>query len=422
MIWNIGLPNNKTRVFLLTVVLLAAMILPAVSLHPSLPSLRLEEGVLFGGLAYCLLKTALYFMKRASVKPWSQDEDRIFNRRRSMERLINIIFIFLITSYIISNIFGVLVKNGSFTMRDVMELVTYLKYYLVLTLALSVRMGEEEWTFLRRSALAGVVFLILFGWLQHLNPLDINHWLTPYFNQNHWEHLILSRPARILGAFDNPNVFGMLTVLILAALTARYFWDEQSMSKGRIPWGLLVLLALVIKLEYLTISRTALLGIALLFSLCCIWAFRRYKRSRAVLIRIAALFLITVILFITAPADFLNRVGEGLDFTSSTSGIGHLERWEMASGSIRESPILGWGTQKTTMTTLVDNEYMLYTRRYGFVGLAAYLSFFLVPWVLAFKALLFVIKKLSYRRFRLHRQRAPSHFSPFRPTNLSGRF
>jgi O-antigen ligase len=39
------------------------------------------------------------------------------------------------------------------------------------------------------------------------------------------------------------------------------------------------------------------------------------------------------------------------------------------------------------MTTVVDNEYLLYTRRYGVVGFLAYMGFFLAPWGLAVQAL-----------------------------------
>jgi O-antigen ligase len=46
---------------------------------------------------------------------------------------------------------------------------------------------------------------------------------------------------------------------------------------------------------------------------------------------------------------------------------------------IQQSPILGWGTAKSNMTTLVDDEYALVTRRYGVVGLVFYLWFFLRP-------------------------------------------
>jgi glycosyltransferase involved in cell wall biosynthesis len=39
------------------------------------------------------------------------------------------------------------------------------------------------------------------------------------------------------------------------------------------------------------------------------------------------------------------------------------------------------------MTSVVDNEYILYLRRYGIIGLMCYLSFFLAPWILAVRVL-----------------------------------
>jgi O-antigen ligase len=380
MFWNNGLTkSNETRLFLLVTIMLSGMILPSFPLHPSLPNIRLDELLLFSifGLNF------LHFI----LKRFRWDEDVKLELRKQKQELKQIIIIFglLTASYFISNIYGVYIRGaGYYGLRDVMELVTFFKYFLIITLTLSINFGKEEFDFLQKAFLAGVVFLILFGWGQHLNPLNMNTWLSPYFNQAHWEHLIVGNPARVLGTFDNPNFFGIFTVIVLSYLTVRYFFAED---KGKFPWLLFILIGLVIKLEFLTISRTALFGIALLFTILCIWAFLYHKRDKKVIIKIIALFLLTMLLFLTASADFFYRLTEGLDFSTSTSFQGHMERWGTAIGSIWESPVFGWGTQKYVMTTLVDNEYALYARRYGFVGLAIYLSFFLVPFVKALKTI-----------------------------------
>jgi O-antigen ligase len=375
MFWNTGITkDNELRTALFVLVVLSAMLLPSISLHPALPNIRLEEIFLFGifGLnilyvIFCGFKTGIKGTQEALAqrKPW---------------RSVSIVFMLLLTSYTVSNLYGVFFKDGTYTLRDVMELITYLKYFLIITLGISLNINNEELAYLSKAVVFGVLILTVMGWRQHLNIFNMNTWLSPYFDQAHWDTLIYGNPARALGSFDNPNVFGTFTVIILSFLVTRYYFADHD---GKFPFLLFVFLGIVIRLEYLTISRTALFGIAVVFSLASIWAFFHTKYDRKTIIKIMALLVLTLALIITTSNSFLYRVQEGMDFSNSTSFQGHMARWQSAAHTISESPVLGWGTEKSTMTTLVDNEYALYTRRYGIVGLACYLWFFLQPFKLA---------------------------------------
>lgn len=378
MLWNNGLTRrNENRIFLLVSVMLSAMILPSIPIHPRLPNIRVEEFLLFSIFGINLILFAIRGFRLGEA-----EKEQLAGQKRVLRMVIGI-FSLMIASYVVSNFYGVYVRGaGAYGLRDVMELVTSFKYFLVLTLVVSIDFGQAEFDFLKNAFLSGLTFLILLGWGQHLNILNMNTWLSPYFNPVHWEHLIVGNPARVLGTFDNPNFFALFTVMTLAFLTVRYFFKDHG---GKFPVMSFILIGLVVKLEYLTISRTNLFGIALLFTITCIWAFLYHNRSKKVVIKILALFLLTVFLTLTASSDFLDRVHEGTDFTTSTSFLGHLDRWGTAVGTIWESPVVGWGTQKDAMTTLVDNEYALYGRRYGLVGLSLYLTFFFLPLSLAIK-------------------------------------
>jgi len=399
MFWNNGITKrNESRLFLLVTIMLSVMILPSFPIHPSLPNIRLEELLLFGIFG---LNVLLFAINRFRFT--EQEKQELIAQKKEL-KIIFILFGLIVLSYAISNFYGVYIKGaGYYGLRDVMELVTYFKYFLVMTLTLSVEIKKDELDFLSKAFICGIVFLILFGWGQHLNLLNMNAWLTPYFDQQHWQLLFVGNPVRILGTFDNPNYFGILTVICLSFLTVRYFFGEDG---DKFPWMLLIFIGLVIKLEFLTISRTALFGIALLFAILSIAAFLYHKHNKKAVIKIIALLLLTGILFLTASTDFFYRLNEGLDFSSSTSFQGHIERWGTAVGTLRGSPVFGWGTQKYVMTTLVDNEYVLYARRYGLVGLAIYLSFFLTPFI-------YGIKNLSLKKRIAGRGKAFSQQSQF---------
>lgn len=387
MFWNTGITKeNDLRMALFVLVVLSAMLLPSISLHPALPNIRLEEIFLFGVFGMNILYIIFH-----GFKTGIRGTEEAAAQRKSL-RATGIVFILLLASYTVSNLYGVFFKDGTYTLRDVMELITYLKYFLIITLGISLNINNEEFAYLSKAVLFGVLILTAMAWGQHLNIFNMNTWLSPYFDQAHWDTLIYGNPARALGSFDNPNVFGTFTVIILSFIVIRYYFYDH---EGKFPFLLFVVLGIVIRLEYLTISRTALFGIAVVFSLASIWAFFHARYDKKTIFRILALLVLTLVLIITTSNSFLYRVQEGMDFSNSTSFQGHLARWQMAAHTISESPILGWGTEKSTMTTLVDNEYALYTRRYGIVGLACYLWFFLQPFKIAIQRIC-----QSYRKRR----------------------
>lgn len=380
MFWNIGLTkSNENRLLVLIMVMFSAILLPSFKIHPSLPNIRIDEMILFGLFGVNFLAFVLNGLR------FSPDTKEELRKQQPWLKCVYILFGLFFLSYVISNFYGVVVLNfGYFGFRDIMELVTYFKFFLVITLTLAIDFREMEYKILKTALLWSLVFLVVLGWGQYLNFFNLNVWLSPFFNPIHWETMILGNPARVLGTFDNPNFFGIFTVMALSYLTVEYFFGDH---QGKFPWLLFVLIGFVIKLEYMTISRTALFGIALLFVILCAWAFFHFQRSREVLLKIGALFLLTMALFATASDGFFYRLTEGMDFSTSTSFQGHVEQWDVAIESITDSIILGWGTQKHTMTTIVDNEYALHTRRYGIVGLAVYLSFFLFPFIQGIKEL-----------------------------------
>lgn len=382
MLWPIGIPNNKTRVFLVSVIILSTMLLPSVVIHPSLPSLRLDECVLFGGWAYCLV-VWLYGKVFKQGAPAEGNGDAGVDR--SVRRMINILFLLLVTSFTLSNIYAVIFIEAVFTVHDAMELVVFFKYYLVLSLVVSLRLQAGEWRFLGGVTVAGILSMVIIGWLQYFNVANFNAWMSAFLNPKHWDSLFITQPLRVLCSFDNPNDLGIFLVILLAITAVCYFFAEKSAESFPVAW--LVLTALLIKLEYLTLSRTALACLGLLFIICSLWALWHFGRNRKTFLRIGVLFAVTMALIVIGSGNFFWRIGEVVGFSDNQSMVGRFERWNVAEGAIKGSPLFGWGSQKSVMTSVVDNEYLLYLRRYGAIGLTVYLSFFLTPWFAAVRAL-----------------------------------
>jgi len=373
MLWNTGITNtNRNKLLLICGILLSAMLLPSLEIHQSLPRVRLDDVLIFGAFAVNLsLLSTRRFRSYPSHGLGSYNEGK-----RMGIRAVTKVFLLLVASIIISNLFALIFLNGSFGFRDVMEGVTLAKYYLAITLALSLDLQQGEFHVLRNTFLVGLGVILLLSWGQFLNLANVNEWLTPFFAQSHLDNLVNANPPRVLGTFDNPNVMGIVSVIMMTLFVAWFYFRRNDRSQALI---LFIAIGLTLKLSFMTISRTALLATATVLVFLSVWAFFKVYWKKQILLKIGVLFLLTLTVFFTSPRDFVSRINEATNLEESTSAQGHFMRMGSAFEFIRQSPILGWGTAKDTMTTLVDNEYALVTRRYGVVGLAFYLWLFIRP-------------------------------------------
>ncbi|EGW39925.1 O-antigen ligase family protein [Desulfosporosinus sp. OT] len=382
MFWNIGVTRtNPNKLLLIIAIMLSAMILPSFEIHSNLPHVRLDDALIFGAFAINLLLR----LTRRSRSVYDIELSYHEGQRKGL-RAVTKVFLLFLASIIISNLFGVIFLNVPFGIRDVMEGVTLAKYYLVITLALSLDLQEAEFSVLRKAFLIGFGFILLLAWSQLLNVANVNAWLTPFFAQSHLNNLVDANPPRVLGTFDNPNVMGIVSVLTMTLFVTWFYFQRNDRSRAAI---LFVATGLALKLTLMTISRTAFLATAVVLTFLSLWAIFKFHFKKEILIKVSLLFILTLTIFYTSPRGFTSRMREATDIDKSTSVIGHLIQMGDAWGYIKQSPVLGWGTAKDKMTTLVDDEYALITRRYGVIGLAMYLWLFLRP------------AKAAWRRVRL---------------------
>lgn len=383
MFWDTGVTRtNINKLLLLSGIMLSAMLLPSLEIRPSLPRVRLDDALIFGAFAVNIL---LRLTRRS--RDYSYDYGSYHEGKRRGMRAVTKVFLLFLASIAISNLFAVVFLDGSFGVRDVMEGVTLLKYYLIITLALSLDLQGAEFEVLRNTFLVGLGIILLLSWGQFLNLANVNAWLTPFFAQSHLDNLVNANPPRVLGTFDNPNVMGITSVLMMTLFVTWFYFRKNDRIQSVI---LFIAIGLTLKLTFMTISRTALLATAAVLVFLSAWSTFKFNWKKGILIKILVLLLLTLTLFFTSPRDFVSRMNEATKLEESTSAKGHLMRAGSAFEFIKQSPILGWGTAKDTMTTLVDNEYALVTRRYGVIGLAMYLWLFIRP------------AKAALRRIRLY--------------------
>lgn len=334
-------------------------LLPIIILSPSFqifigyPYLRIEYIFLFFFLFFSLLKFT--FIKK--IKKPSFD-------------YIGLLFSLMAVSCIISIEYSIMFLEYNFKINDFFLVIQLFLYYLIFYITKTLYIKEDNifkiYKFLAISGLLVASFCIL----QYFNILEINRKiLVPLYFYNkplaqtkafnlvqgvHWR--------RIVGTFGNPNYCGIFFAILLAATSSYYLFPV----KGKLKLHHFFIIEIgIINLIILTGSRTAIFS----FVIITVFSFflGKLKIKKLKYFFIIMIGVIFILVFIT-PQYFIGRI-----FSEYTSFHEHLSMFKEAFKEINKSPVLGLGPTKIQLTSTVDNEYLLYWRRYGLIGVILFL-------------------------------------------------
>jgi O-antigen ligase len=140
------------------------------------------------------------------------------------------------------------------------------------------------------------------------------------------------------GLTGDPNHLGIELVIPLLVLTPIYLRLEQG-HRMRTP--LAVFLGFCLLVELATLSRSGLLGLAL-GALVLALPYRRYLRTRAFLVPIAAVASLVAVVVI-ARWDFFERVIHARTQTSRAAASPHFLVYEFIPDVLGTNPLLGLG-------------------------------------------------------------------------------
>ena len=334
-------------------------LLPIIILSPSFqifigyPSLRIEYIFLFFFIIFSLLRFT--FIKK--IKKPSFD-------------YIGLLFSLMAISCIISIEYSVMFLEYTFKINDFFLVIQLFLYYLIFYITKTLYIKENNifkiYKFLGISGLVVALFCIL----QYFDILEINRKiLVPLYFYNkplaqtkafnlvqgvHWR--------RIIGTFGNPNYCGMFFAILLAATSTYYFFP----IKGKLKLHHFFIIEIgIIALTILTGSRTAMFSFVIITLFSVFLGKLKIEKLKYFFIIIIG---VVFILVFATPQYFIGRI-----FSEYTSFHGHLSMFKETFKEINKSPILGLGPTKMQITSTVDNEYLLYWRRYGLIGIILFL-------------------------------------------------
>lgn len=225
------------------------------------------------------------------------------------------------------------------------------------------------------GAISGLICLA-----QYINLFNLNGLYLPFIAGVHANTLIEGYASpRVVGMIGNPNAQGYLMALCL--ITATYL-QLINFSKLRLLLILTILTAL-----FLTLSRTSLvvlfIGIFILF--LGYSADKKFFLKKVIFISVFFAILILLYFFLknneTIYKLVLWRFETLENVKNDESMLARFHAWTINIHYFLKSPIIGVGPvpRGTNIFGSADNEWLLFARSYGVLGIIWLLCFFLLP-------------------------------------------
>lgn len=335
--------------FVAGLTLFSILFLPDVTISPTLPTIQYADlllPILIAGIILkikCLIWHKYYF------------------------------FLLIFSAYILFTM-GI---NSRFGMlRDYFEVYKILKFLIVIIFftLIDIKLFLKQWI---KPLFVGICLVNL---MHFFDLFQINKWIENAFevglNIEYFGKNSLGQPAgkRMLGLMSNPN-----NNAILFSFFAILFFPFK-FNKTKLIWFSIALL-----MTFLCQSRTSIF--AILVFMACISIFKLVKWTLKQWMVFGSIVLVCYLLAWMLCSQFFqypiygNSMFNGAALNSH-SALGRLEAWKYLWNMIIEKPFFGYGPNKDyfyTHNLYSENEYILFTWRYGFIGLLMYLLFYIIP-------------------------------------------
>jgi O-antigen ligase len=205
--------------------------------------------------------------------------------------------------------------------------------------------------------------------------------------------------VRLSGTMSNPDVFACY--ISLSIFLAIYLFVSEKKKNLKIMW--LGLTALNCYTLFFSGSRGAMLGVALGFVAIIFPKFLHSSSKKRTAILLYVLALCVLLLIVFTNITFFEKLPGGVilkRLSGSNFSFDRINPWKAAVSGFIEKPLLGWGSESFTY---ISDKYMTsglvpgiyYDRAHnkildilscnGLMGLASYLSIFVIIFYLLFK-------------------------------------
>ncbi|MDB4088372.1 O-antigen ligase family protein [Flavobacteriales bacterium] len=344
-----GLVSNKLKLILAGFIMASVLLLPEIKLSSSFPTIQFIDII----LPFVIL---ILFIERKFIEISK--------------------FYFIAIAFFFYILFTIFLNNRQESIRDFFELYKLLKWIIV-----ALYFSRIDAVLFSKQYIKPIFLIIVIAnMLHYFNIFNFNYIVEHYYAGG--VHIktfglnSLGQPTykRMLGLSANPNinsmVFSFFSVL---------FFPKKNKDWKEILWFIIAVLML-----FLCQSRTNLLALAMMFLFTVFYKRSELKYMIRIVFIVVGVYLGSMLI---ASSSYLNSLFVE-KINNHTSIMGRMEVWSHLLEMIKEKPFFGHGPNKDYFydnNLYSENEYVLQTWRYGFIGLAIFLSLIFTPMISAFK-------------------------------------
>ncbi|MFJ8266844.1 O-antigen ligase family protein [Peribacillus asahii] len=316
-----------------------------------LPAIRLDDlWLLFGAVIF----SSNLLLRKQKIK---------FKWNWSVKLFLLFIFWIAVTILLLS-----FREPNYYTHSDWFEIVKVGKLLIIFLLVLNMKWNEMQFNKIANTVIISLFITAVFGIFQYFNIANINSWLSNYYIAETKISGFYNN-GRVVGTFGNPNIFaGALIVgasLVMSKLMVKFKLSNT-----------LILSAFVFAI-FLTLSRTGLISLIVVFMSVVFFSFLRYKKRIRVLVFSFFLIPIGLLLLKYVPENFFMRIGNLNNVNNDDSFTTRLYNWRyIFEARTSNNIITGTGPSGRLMITF-DNEWLNLLTYYGLIGVFLFVLLFL---------------------------------------------
>ncbi|MCG3690397.1 O-antigen ligase family protein [Aliarcobacter butzleri] len=267
-------------------------------------------------------------------------------------------------SMLFSTLYGYIVLDVPFNMRDVNELIRMLKPLLLFSFLLLIDKDIYK-EILFKFLILAMIFFIFVGLSESLK--------IPYLNDffiNIYSSEFQNGVGRINATTLNPNDGAVITLFFL------FFSISMLITYRKYYYTISSILLIYILLN--TGSRTAFLIAIVFFLLFFIFTKAISVKNKIILLIFIFIGLISIYPYMSSYINRILTLLNAIQLKDASLNI-RFGLWKDALEIFYQSKIFGWGVAKGIHDTVVDGEHFILLRRYGLIGFSLVILAMIYP-------------------------------------------
>lgn len=361
--------SPSKRLWVLYLVIFSIILIPSVNIS-GIPDLRLEQVIAVG---YFIIK---------SLKIIKENE---FNLSKHKFEVVYLGFsLIIVASILMGSIKGIKVLANDFF--EMFKIINYLGLYLLVVDVIKEK--EDKYRVIDFMILCILVSVIV-AIQQYFNLFNLNEIYVSKIAPTQYVTLVNNYPfPRVIGLTRNSNIYAVMTSIGAITAWATFLVNRD---KNRIIMAVIFIIATL-----MTLSRSGF--IFLVSGLIMVFLFYIFKinetylykfkllskktRLKKILLFSGIFIIVLFVVYKVLPEELTWRLVSGLNIKDDASFQFRLLNWGQHFDYFKASPILGVGPIKSVkFDSFVDNEWLLFLRRYGIVGTLYIITTFLIPFI-----------------------------------------